>query len=137
MCFTISFMMRGFPIKKRTDFGVSRPVSFRKTAPRSNSINIINSALPRLLLTTPSSSAKVRAFLVAFTNSAKSGCQTSFLRNSTTALKGFDDVTLNRSVSMFLVAMIFSTVQGVLGCLMQFGDGASFRFPPPLFPRLN
>src|SRR5271168_2192571 len=104
-CLAISFMMSGLPITSRTIFGVSSPVSLRRIAPRSSSMNSMSSVVPSPFRTTFSSSAKVRTLLVALANSSMSGWPTADFSDARISWKGLDDTTLNRSISTLLVVM--------------------------------
>src|SRR6266478_4667452 len=76
-------------------------------------MKIISSVGPRLLYTTVSSSAKVRALFVSRKNSPISGCPTSASNAATILSKGFEDFTLTRSSSTLLIVMAFSSIDGL------------------------
>src|SRR6202040_2077421 len=67
--------------------------------------------------TSLSNSAKLWARLVAFANSTMSGCPTAASSAATTTSNGLGDITLSRSISILLIA-ILAVLPGELGSAM-------------------
>src|SRR5271157_3242844 len=100
-------MMSGLPKTKRRLCGASGPFRLRRTSPRSNRVNSINSDGPIAAWTTFSSSAYVSAAATFSRNAFMSGWPTATSNTPITSRNDLEEVTLNRCTTTCFVVIVY------------------------------